>query len=601
MSGRLLWAIVLVATASCGTTENGAGDSNQSDTAVDATLDTTQRADVAPELVPADTLPELTDTAPPPDTIPELPPPEDTTTCPGCPPGYCDEDTGTCLYCDALVNCPSPAQWCKDNECVETLCVPDKQSCKDEITEQVCNQDGESYTETPCEEGEACAAGTCQPVICEPGETSCDGYLVKECDPSGVGWYKYQCPPGFGCFVDDCLPVKSNLLVIFDTSSSMWSIGFGDMVPCICTSCLAQPFPICEDPDCPRSRLGLSKFVFNKFFEAQEIQSTNVVVTHFPMRIKNPPVLECNSMFAFGRGWYGIDMMSSDFITGDDGAHVTEDGGWFDQHLYEILAVPFPKTWWEPSLELAQSWVDFDEEVGPTEEPCAGPADCPGGFCASEDGQMVCWYHTNPELRALSGTPLGRSMFYAGEYYRRHVYVEGKACVVDEDCENVNYYCKDGACHDPYRACRPNQILVFTDGEESPATSTSEFHNPRVQAKRLRYGLCCDTDDDCFADSTCNNTVCDDYPHPNGGGGGDLYITDTPCRLEAPNGEPIQVTTHVIDLSSGGSGAGNNKQIADDGGGLFYSATALNPDDILAQMLLLIDVKENIMACIPEF
>jgi hypothetical protein len=213
---------------------------------------------------------------------------------------------------------------------------------------------------------------------------------------------------------------------------------------------------------------------------------------------------------------------------------------------------------------------------------------------------MVCWYHTNPELRALSGTPLGRSMFYAGEYYRRHVYKEGNPCETDEDCGNVNYYCDEGTCHDPYRKCRPNQILLFTDGEESPATTTGEFHNPRVQAKRFRYGLCCDTDDDCFEGSICEDTVCGDYEQPNNGGGGSLYIAETPCRLEASNGEAIQVTTHVIDLSAGAGGAGNNKQIADDGGGIFYSATDLNPDDILAQMLLLIDVKENIIACIPD-
>ncbi len=596
MKVRSLFILVLLILVGCGTSGSGPGV----DSAGDATVDSPAPDDTAGDLA-TDAPPELTDTAPPEDTIPELPPPEDTSACLGCPDGYCDEDSGTCTWCDDLVQCLSAIQWCKDNQCVETLCVPGKQVCKDATTKQVCGEEGESWEETPCEEGEACAAAVCQPVICEPGIQTCEDYMVKECDPNGVGWFKYQCQPSFGCFLDQCLPLKSNLLVIFDTSSSMWSIGFGDMVPCICGSCLTQPFPACEDPLCPRSRLGLSKYIFNQFFEAQEIKSVNVMVHHFPMRIKNPPVLECNNMFAFGRGWYGIDMMSSDEITGDDGGNVAADGSYYDQNLHEILAVPFPQTWWEPSLEMAQSWVDFDEAVGPTEEPCSGPANCPGGFCASNDGEMVCWYHTNPELRALSGTPLGRSMFYAGEYYRKYVYMEGRPCVADGDCANMNYYCEDGTCHDPYRKCRPNQILIFTDGEESPATTTSEFRNPRVQAKRFRYGLCCENDDGCFEGSVCDGGICDDYDKPNGGGGGSLFITDTPCRLEAANGEPIQVTTHVIDLSSGAGGAGNNKQIADDGGGVFYSATDLDPDDILAQMLLLIDVKENITMCIPEF
>ena len=498
----------------------------------------------------------------------------------------CTEDD--CLADTGCWHLPLDGAACPGGLCIgDTCCVPD-------CGGKECGTDSCGGGCGVCPEGLACGAGACQPVICEPGASSCEDFMVKECDPMGVGWNKYPCPPGFACTPDQCLPLKSNLLVIFDTSSSMWSIGLGDTVPCICASCPPKPFPACEDPLCPRTRLGLSKYVFNQFFEADTVSLVNVVLTQFPVRIKYPPVLECNNLFAFGCGWYGIDFMASNFMTGDDGSHETVDGGWYDQYLYEILAVPFPQAWWEPSLEIAQSWMDFDEAVGPTAEACTGPADCPGGFCADNQGQQVCWYHTNPELRALSNTPLGRSMFYAGEYYRRYVYMEGRTCVTDGDCANVNYYCKDGACHDPYRACRPNQILLFTDGEENPETSTTVFHNPRVQAKRFRYGLCCETDDDCF-DAACTNGICDP-------GTGSLPDQDeVPCRLFAPNGEPIQVTTHVIDLSASGDGAGTNQLIAKNGGGSFYDASNLDPEDILAQMLLLIDLEEETDNCIPEY
>ncbi|MBM4373034.1 MAG: hypothetical protein FJ098_15375, partial [Deltaproteobacteria bacterium] len=373
---RIVTIILIMACAACGSPAPG-GDAGGPDGA--AGVDS-----VAEALSPTDTTPELEagapdtppDTPPPPDAPPELSPPQDTAPCPGCPAGFCDEDAGVCTWCDEDHPCPGAVQWCRDNECVETLCVPGKMACKDPSTAQECDPEGEAWIEEPCGEGEACAAGVCQPVICVPGETGCDGFLVQECDPAGVGWFKYACPPGFGCYVDECLPIRSNLLVIFDTSSSMWSIGFGDTVPCICPSgCSAKPFPACEDPLCPRSRLGLSKYVFGQFFNAEEIQSVNLVVTHFPMRIKYPPVLECNNLFAMGRGWFGLDIMASDFMTGDDGSHETPDGSWFEDYLYEILAVPFASSWFDPTLEQAQLWVDFDEQVGPTDEPCTANGD----------------------------------------------------------------------------------------------------------------------------------------------------------------------------------------------------------------------------------
>ena len=523
-----------------------------------------------------------------------------------CPEGYCDAVKGVCLVCDEEVGCAIPNHWCKDGMCVETLCIPGTKTCESDVIAKTCAEDGEAWIEESCPESLICAVGECQEVICIPGESYCEKGLLTKCDPKGVAWVGIPCPPGQGCFKDKCELIRHNLLVIFDTSGSMASIGMLDAVPCICggqSNCQAQPFPNCEDPDCPMSKLGLSKHVFNKFFEAENINNVHIVLTHFPQRVKSPPTLNCNDLFSFGRGWYGFGMMDSDMITGDDNSHVTEDGGWFDQNIHEVLSVPFPTTWGEDNLDDLKLWVNFDEAVGGTDEPCNSKADCPSGFCApqEETGDMVCWYHTDPELRALTGTPLGRSLFYAGEIYRKQVMPNGKSCLSDSDCRNRNYYCsKDGTCKDPFAHCRSNMILMFTDGVESPETSVTEFFNPRVQAKRLRYGLGCTVDEDCFNEAVCLNGRCSGYPQPYTGGGSVPPNTDTPWRLEDYRGEPIQVTTHVIDLSSG-EGEMANKNVADDGGGTYYHADELDPDDLLEIMVTLLDPKQNLMECIPVY
>lgn len=519
-----------------------------------------------------------------------------------CPEGFCDEATGTCLYCDEEVSCSKPGTWCRDNWCVTTLCIPGSVDCASLTEARECAETGESFVSTMCEEGFGCHMGQCLPIICEAGKKECGAAgMLKVCAPNGVAWIPTGCPPGQSCTMGECRPLQHNLLVIFDTSSSMAQDPFGvGGVPCICPVCENKPFPICEDPLCPKSKLGLSKHVFNKFFNSTNIGAVNLVLTHFPMRIKYPATTACNNMFAMARGYYGMGMGDSDFMTGDDNSHVTVDGGWFDKYLYEILSVPFPVDSQEDNLGKAKLWVDFDEQVGPTETECVAMADCPGGFCADNEGKKVCWYHTNGELRALSNTPLGRSMFYAGEIYRKMIMVDGKECVTSADCKNENYYCTvDGKCKDPYADCRVNMVLMFTDGEESPETSTMDFFNPRVQAKRFRYGLKCESNDDCFDGSVCTGNMCRDYPHPNGGSASYPGNLEEPQRLFRYDGKPIKIMTHVIDMSP--SGSANNRGIADDGGGSYYQATAADPDALLGQLLSLVDVKQNMLGCVPDY
>jgi len=582
-------------------TSGAAGDTT-SDSTAGGDLETVSGDQVGADL----TLPEVTADVPEPgdatETIPDISQP-DLGLCPfGCPPGYCDEDSGQCLYCMVDDDCPIQGQWCKEDMCVTTFCIPGEKKCLDPLLAAACLDDGEAWDETACSEGFGCWGGECLQTLCNPGEYHCENGLKVQCLPNGSGHITAPCPPGMGCFEDECELIDHNLLVIFDTSGSMASMGFLDTVPCICPGgCSAQPFPQCEDANCPQSKLGMSKYVFNKFFQSEQLKAFSLVLTRFADRIKHPPVTSCNDLFSMGRGWYGLGFADSNYMTGDDGSHVTGENSYFEKYLHEIMCVPFPKTFAEDNFGLAQKWVNFDEAVGPTAEPCTSHPDCPGGFCANDPdaGAKVCWYHTDPELRALGNTPLGRSMFYAGEVYRKQVVINGKSCETDEDCGSRNYYCKDGKCKDPFGPCRTNMILLFTDGVEEPPTELSDFFNPRIQAKRFRYGLGCDIDDDCFDGATCQGGVCKGYPHPYTGGS-EPYNTDTPWRLDDYHGDPIMVTTHVIDLSQG-DGAHTNKQIAEDGGGSYYHASDLDPDDLLELMYNIIDIKQNLADCVPEY
>ncbi|MFH1532705.1 MAG: hypothetical protein ABIK09_18435 [Pseudomonadota bacterium] len=579
--------------AACGGTgEGGAGGAGDADGAPGRLTDlvsSDSSRDTHPD-APPDTPPD-TPPGPPPDTlddvppeileiVPELPP----SACgPTCPPGFCDDEVAWCAFCGTDEDCPAPLEWCKENRCAQTPCLPGSQSCLDMETVKICKEDGSGWTASGCSEDMTCHAGECVAVVCEPEATQCDGHMIQECAPTGAGWISYFCPPGKACLEGGCVAVKNNLLVVFDTSGSM-----DDPVDCICpgSGCPEKPYPECEDADCPATRIGLAKLVFRNLLNSEELGKVNLVITHFPMDVDSSP-----------QGCQGGYYSGKSEISGDNGAHTTLDGDWFDQGVHEILSVPFPQTMEETPLLQAANWFNNQESVAATEEVCSGDAQCPGGVCTSG----LCWYHDDPELRADGGTPLGKSIFYAGELYRKMIYVQGRTCQTDGDCANPNYSCMDGACHDPYRQCRTNMILLLTDGMES--SSISDFFNPRVQAKRFRYGLCCSSVEDCFdgAEECTADGDCGLYPHTNSLDGSEPNVTEGPCRLFDYSGEPIKIFTHVIDLSSGGDGQDTNKQIADEGGGQYHHASDADPDELLMQMLEVLDFKLDMLSCFPEF
>ncbi|MFT5431123.1 MAG: hypothetical protein ACI9OJ_001802, partial [Myxococcota bacterium] len=502
-----------------------------------------------------------------------------------CPEGYCDELTLQCEFCEIKTDCPGHNRWCDDHRCVKTACVPGTKTCQDSETQQICNSVGQDWDFFKvCAAGTVCSKGACLEVVCSPGLGSCEGNTVTACLPDGTGFYSFDCLGGQTCAAGSCGSPKRNLVIIMDTSGSM-----NDEVQCTCGegNCPKKAFPLCEVNECPRTRLGLAKRVLRDLLLDPAIQQMNVVLFHGPMAVDAIP----NSCTV---GFYS----NIPIMTQDTDGHATTSGGWFDQSLYEILAAGFPTSADEQPLNTMWTWVDNVETTQPTDVSCITDDQCPGGYCHPFQGAKRCWYHDNPELRSEGASYLGRMLFYAGEYIRRHVRVQGRSCAESADCANINYQCIAGICQDPYRSCRSDSILMITDGEVTPPLSS--WFEATTQAKRMRYGLCCESDADCFEGATCQEGRCANYPKTYAPEADESTTVDGPCRLASYDGDPFSVITHVVNLSASGDGLENNHQIADAGGGLFHHAPSAQSADILAAILAAIDAKANESQCMPE-
>ena len=465
----------------------------------------------------------------------------------------------------------------------------------------------------PCAEGQAFLNGDCIPMICEPSATVCQEGEPYQCDPTGTSIL--STPPGScrgrTCIEGNCRPIKHNVVILFDTSESMNSCVNDpneSYVDC-CGGACPEPWPICERAENPLSRLGHSKRLFQRFFEDPNVQAAGrFALLTFP-QTEIPFNNECySSIYDF-----------SNVITGDQGAHET-DQAWFNANRSEVVRVPFATTWSEGShVPEIQRWVDFTEELD-----------------------------TNPELRATGLTPLGRSMFYAGEYFRHSVIAEGRACSQDIDCGSQDYVCVDGACTDPVKHCRLNLLLVFTDGKESTHPLIDSFYNPVVQARRMKFGLSCMSDADCLGGASCDSGYCrrestqldtcvDDNECTNDAFcvegrctvPGFLWPTDqgrcnqagNPCIvgnsseecagfleqcepidplftdreqganvLRAHNGDPISITTHVINVSDV---VNESRLIASHGGGLHFQVDLSDTDTLLRVLNRIADYKRG--------
>ncbi len=510
---------------------------------------------------------------------------------------YCETTARVCVECVGFIQ-----------RCVGSPERATRETCEQPRASGVGELEGGFYEPDPCASGEVCVASgqiggpvSCRPRVCEPGYATClSPTRVEACNASGTEEVEETCGAGEACYSGRCEQLRHNVLLVFDTSASMWSYLEPSWnlnhSPLRCEEnphpCFSE-FPVCDDVAAPLSLFTLSKNVFSTVVSDAIGSFSQFALMRFPQR--ETPGLSPSC----ANGWY----VAQDVVTGDDDARATDAATWFEDHLGEVLAVPFPvRTTIDNTPDLL-SWIDHEERLAASLETCVDAADCgEGGRCGDYNGERRCFYHSDPELRAISQTPLGKSLFYAGEYFRRFVRVDGKACSVDSDCDSAGYLCRDAKCVDPYRKCKDDFIVLFTDGGESFFQQETEFFNPVVQAKRLAYGLDCQDDSDCRGGATCIADKCI---------GKDQTTLDTPSvsgegygALATPDGTPISIKTTVITVNATPS---INARIAYAGGGTNVEAIGLyegSEDERKAKVAALVAALKSAMTpnykCRPE-
>ncbi len=100
-------------------------------------------------------------------------------------------DCGASGDTSLVVDCNKPAPdgsilTCDGGECVAKKCTPFTKVCADVGTVATCKSDGSGYDKAYCSTNFACGDGTCNPVICNPGQKVCDGNGVIVCNESGT-------------------------------------------------------------------------------------------------------------------------------------------------------------------------------------------------------------------------------------------------------------------------------------------------------------------------------------------------------------------------------------------------------------------------------
>ncbi|MCC6623169.1 MAG: hypothetical protein IT385_18060 [Deltaproteobacteria bacterium] len=472
--------------------------------------------------------------------------------------------------CPAEMFCETTARVCVDCVGRRQRCVDGRrETCEAPVATGYASVTGGFYQPDPCQGRDVCVPdgifAQCLPRVCDPDPATwrcASATVAEQCNAYGTSEIETACGPGRACYGGQCELVRHNIVLVFDTSGSMHIYRdptLDGKNPTACDPadgdppCL-QPFPVCDAPTDPLTLFTLSKTIFAEAIQGAVGSYAQFALQRFPQR---EDATNVNDLCYFG--WYDWQT----FMTGDDDAFATTEGGWFDQHRGEALVVPFPlRNNLDNSAALLE-WLDFEERLGASDVPCEVSADCGTGQCGSVNGERRCFYHTDHELRAGGETPLGKSLYYAGEYIRRFVRVDGKPCVIDANCGSAGYQCVDNVCKDPYRACKDDFIVLFTDGAESEHKEETSFFNPVVQAKRLAYGLDCAGDGDCRGNATCQDGVC--VPIGQSVAAMPRVVTGGFGALTSPDGQPISIKTTVITLNGKDSA---NARIALFGGGV---------------------------------
>ncbi|MCO4759935.1 MAG: hypothetical protein KC502_00395 [Myxococcales bacterium] len=435
---------------------------------------------------------------------------------------------------------------------------------------------------------------------CTPGEQLCLGAQLATCGSAGDGWLLSPCFPGQYCEVDSCVPLENNLIIAFDTSGSM-------NAPVPGKACKQPGFPACS-PELGCTRMDVSKAVFLQALKKVDTKKTRLALFRFPQRLARTSKATCSAGYVSGFPTLSGDTASEQTTTAKS--------SWYWSHLHEIMCVPFPINETQAGLAHLQvdQWMDGQETLKAPGNACAGGGSvcapdpsCGSGACCS--GQ--CRAHEKPELRAHGGTPIGKTLFYIGEYLRHRVVIDGQPCTSDSACNNPNYRCEEGKCADAARNCRETVVVLFTDGGQP--NDPTRFFAPRVAAKRLAFGLGCQSDPDCVGGATCQKGRC----LPASQTGYHCVATGSACKpsvsdpkdalhcqtakgkpssclpdvlsltsataksasdnvLRSPDGRPFGVRVHVVDISDSANVA-PSYYLASAGRGRLFTASSTDP------------------------
>jgi hypothetical protein len=501
----------------------------------------------------------------------------------GCAEGlFCETTARMCVACVTdVVRCTADGQ---------------RERCDRPVSEGIGDLTGGAFEPMPCEALHVCVpadatSATCEYALCTPGLMRCVSPTVaQECNVYGTGFDAELCGPGWACAGGACQPIRHNVLLIFDTSTSMFEFSEGSGYP----EDSVYVYPACEAEGLPMTRFDLAKTIFAENIVEAVGEFSHFALQRFPQRPHAGRVPTCVT------GHYVST--ETDMISGDDGTIDTALGAWFADHRDEVLVVPFASSLSLDNTEQLLSWLDFEESLQATAESCTRHEDCPFEGCLLDPESQTnrCFLHHEPELRMGGNTPLGKSLFYAGEYFRRSVLIDGKPCADDSGCPSAGYVCDSGVCRDPYSGCRESQIVLFTDGEENLFQGKDEFFGPQAQAKRLAFGLHCEEDTDCRGGATCVFSFDVGYCVPPGDSiDAAPFLPGTGYdALSRLDGAPISIRTTVVNLRTAQTSTANpNATIARWGGGELVEVFSEHPESMKEQLY---EVMTPAFKCEPD-